>query len=160
MNWTTILLQCMLSYEILSPMWKCAVIGNSAGREEKKGGKYKPALWRVFYFAWARWTRKGHLPLAKAGLSNRGLGPSSVTCDVNILSVHDNLIECFPLLPLASGYELFFISKRRRWPRLLQDDGPREYSYSLWMFYSLFDGWKHSYKQTLWPIKITLSFQK
>ena len=43
---------------------------------------------------------------AKAALSNCGLGPGSVTCDVHALSIHDYLLERFPPLALAGGYEL------------------------------------------------------
>lgn len=43
---------------------------------------------------------------AKAALSNCGLGPGSISCDVNAHSIHDYLMERFPPLALAGGYEL------------------------------------------------------
>jgi hypothetical protein len=48
---------------------------------------------------------------AKAALSNSGLGPGSITCDVNSLNIHDMLIERFPLLETAGGYELFLFQR-------------------------------------------------
>lgn len=43
---------------------------------------------------------------AKAELVNKGLGPGSVTCDLHAPSINDRLMERFPSLALAGGYEL------------------------------------------------------
>ena len=43
----------------------------------------------------------------KAALSNCGLGPGSITCDVNAPNVHESLTERFLPLSSAGGYEHF-----------------------------------------------------
>ena len=40
---------------------------------------------------------------AKASLVNCGLGPGSITCDVQATSIHDYVVERFPPLNLAGG---------------------------------------------------------
>lgn len=47
----------------------------------------------------------------KATLLNCGLGPASIICDVNASSVHENLMEKFPLLSSAGGYELLLFQR-------------------------------------------------
>ena len=47
----------------------------------------------------------------KAELSNRGLGPSSITCDVTAATVHTHLTEKYPPLSLAGGYELLLFQR-------------------------------------------------
>ena len=42
----------------------------------------------------------------KASLVNCGLGPGSITCDVHAPSIHNYVLERFPPLTLAGGYEL------------------------------------------------------
>ena len=47
----------------------------------------------------------------KANLLNCGLGPASITCNVNASSVHEILMEKFPLLSSAGGYELLLFQR-------------------------------------------------
>lgn len=48
---------------------------------------------------------------SKTALSNCGLGPGSITLDVNSPSIHDSLLEKFPLLVAAGGYELLLYQR-------------------------------------------------
>ena len=41
------------------------------------------------------------------------MGPGSITCDANSLSIHDKLLERFPLLATAGGYELSLFQRGR-----------------------------------------------
>lgn len=47
----------------------------------------------------------------KTALSNIGLGPGSITLDINSTDVHHNLIEKFPLLEAGGGYELLLYQR-------------------------------------------------
>lgn len=47
----------------------------------------------------------------KAALSYCGLGPASITCDVNAESIHENLCEQYPPLATAGGYELLIFQR-------------------------------------------------
>ena len=49
----------------------------------------------------------------KTGLSNCGLGPGSITIDLNSSAsdVHHNLVERFPLLQAGGGYELLLYQR-------------------------------------------------
>ena len=47
----------------------------------------------------------------KANLLNCGLGSASITCNVNASSVHEILMEKFPLLSSAGGYELLLFQR-------------------------------------------------
>ena len=46
----------------------------------------------------------------KTALSNCGLGPGSITLDINA-HMHQNLIERFPLLEAGGGYELLLYQR-------------------------------------------------
>ena len=47
----------------------------------------------------------------RAALSSSGLGPGSITCDASLSNIHDDLIERFPSLNNAGGYELLLFQR-------------------------------------------------
>ena len=47
----------------------------------------------------------------KTALSSCGLGPGSITLDINTPSVHEALLDKFPLLQAAGGYELLLYQR-------------------------------------------------
>ena len=48
---------------------------------------------------------------SKTALSNIGLGPGSIVCDINAPSVHEYLITRYPPLSQAGGYELLLYQR-------------------------------------------------
>lgn len=48
---------------------------------------------------------------AKTALSSAGLGPASLTVNYNATSIHGDLLERFPLLNGAGGYELLLYQR-------------------------------------------------
>ena len=85
----------------------CSIIQLSRNKNKQKGKKKVQTCTLKFFCLGNVDDEKPPLTIsAKAALSNCGLGPGSVTCDVHALSIHDYLLERFPPLALAGGYEL------------------------------------------------------
>ena len=79
----------------------------SRNKNNKKGKKKVQTCTLNFFCLGNMDDEKPPLTIStKAALSNSGLGPGSAMCDVHALSIHDYLLERFPPLALAGGYEL------------------------------------------------------
>ena len=80
----------------------------SSRRPQNKKGKNKmqPCTLKFFCLANIDYDKPPCNIASKTALSNCGLGAGSITLDVNSPSIHDSLLEKFPLPAAAAGYEL------------------------------------------------------
>lgn len=82
--------------------------------KRKKGkGKtpYKPCTFKFFCLGKTDDISPPQTVAGKAFLSNCGLGPASLVVDLNGESVHEALLERFPVLSSAGGYELLLYQR-------------------------------------------------
>ena len=86
----------------------------SASTSSKKGkGKLQCCTLKFFCLSKVNSEKPPSSVYEKTGLSNCGLGPGSITLDINSTAtdVHDSLVERFPLLQAGGGYELLLYQR-------------------------------------------------
>ena len=86
----------------------------SARTSSKKGkGKLQCCTLKFFCLSKVNSEKPPSSVYEKTGLSNCGLGPGSITLDINSTAtdVHDSLVERFPLLQAGGGYELLLYQR-------------------------------------------------
>ena len=80
----------------------------------KKGkGKLQSCTLKFFCLSKVHSEKPPNSVFEKTALSNCGLGPGSITLDVNSTAsdVHHNLLEKYPLLQVGGGYELLLYQR-------------------------------------------------
>ena len=86
----------------------------SASTSSKKGkGKLQCCTLKFFCLSKVNSEKPPSSVYEKTGLSNCGLGPGSITLDINSTAtdVHESLVERFPLLQAGGGYELLLYQR-------------------------------------------------
>ena len=87
---------------------------NPPNRHSKRGKKkVQTCTLKFFCLANVEDEKPPATVAGKAFLSNLGLGPGSITLDLNgdTLTIHENLLQRFPPLSLAGGYELLLFQR-------------------------------------------------